>query len=1022
MNWMIYGDLDFMADVLNGVALLTAGVGGAGGNFTGLLELALLIGGMAAIITALTSGGRINWLPLLGTFLVFMALLGPKRTVTMESVFTGQTRTVANIPLGVAFAGSVTTRIGLYLTETVETVFSFPGLTTDGFQESLETWRVLRHSALNPSTYGAANTVGGGDFSRSWINYVSTCTAFGMEIGTISPTAVENGQLAHMAVLNPNPALGAEVFLAGGVPSNLNCVQAHAQLLLFSRTQFIPALKNQVLTPLLFRQQREQVATVASVEGKITALRTLAGSAVSNDEFLLSLYVATLYDLGMQRRYSLDGMTDYSIMISDAVRARNAQWRAQGDLFITFVLPALGFFEGFFYAMLPIVIVIAALRGPAGVKTVGEFATIGMWIQVWAPVLSITNLYTFHAVAGDLANLDGAALVSTSVAGAFAADSVVQQHMGTAGMFAALAPLLALGVMKGSIYTLNTIASQLGGPDTISETTAARQQRAAEPIQVLQTNHGLDPVSGARSLDAASLLPTFQTVSTRSQSMESALRETAGARTAFLQSIDRAISNSSGSEGRSFSEGVFSDSTASRGSSMYQFMQANGLEDATTMLESFGLTRTEALNFTAGAAVNAGANGGKINANSALGRELSEKIGIENASQFMSRVNRSMRENEQSTAELATAISTDQRTGWSESGYTRSGFTRSEAVRESGERFAGAERSYQEAVSSAVSSGASQTVTTPYLSHQIASNPALMTAFENRLRDGGIFGEALRNADMYRSQNLFPEGRQGRDQALVAGGLKAMTAGRHEDLLDETLRPFGMEHVGQGNPAGYRGVSNDLGPGPTVNIPGGTSGGGGYAGRGSVPDAAAIVADHEARAGALRAEAEAQAVPMVQAQAARALDTQTRLEEDQSIPSAVAGRVSNYFSTTAGMLQSLFKGDQGWADHVDALRQDALSQGLTPAQAELYAYEKSVAGRIGASIDVEYRDSLVDNVLSEYEGLPRAGDVAVKMVDRAVGMTDAGARGVMGELKLHNQGFELNIPRDERGLVGRTVQ
>ena len=99
MEWMIYGDLDFMADILNGIALLTAGVGGAGGDFSGLLELALLIGALSTIVTGVATAGRINWIPLFGTFLVFMALLAPTRTVTMESVYTGQTRTVVPVRL-----------------------------------------------------------------------------------------------------------------------------------------------------------------------------------------------------------------------------------------------------------------------------------------------------------------------------------------------------------------------------------------------------------------------------------------------------------------------------------------------------------------------------------------------------------------------------------------------------------------------------------------------------------------------------------------------------------------------------------------------------------------------------------------------------------------------------------------------------------------------------------------------------------------------------------------------------------
>jgi hypothetical protein len=290
-----------------------------------------------------------------------------------------------------------------------------------------------------------------------------------------------------------------------------------------------------------------------------------------------------------------------------------------------------------------------------------------------------------------------------------------------------------------------------------------------------------------------------------------------------------------------------------------------------------------------------------------------------------------------------------------------------------------------------------------------------MTAFENRLRDNGLFGEAMSNADMYRSLNLFPEGRQGRDQALVAGGLKVMSSGGHEDLLDATLAPFGMDHVGSGNPAGYRGVGNDLGPGPAVSVASGSSGGGGYAGRGGVPGPGAVVADHEVRSGALRTDAEDQAAVMVEDQAERTFETQSRLEEEQSTASSVAGWLSNYIDATTGAVRGLIGGDEAWVAHVDGYRQDALHQGLTQPQAELYAYDKSMAGMLTASPNLEYRDGLIDNVLSEYEGMPRAGHSAVKMIERAVSMTDAGARGPLGELSVQNETLPARSPAGGSG-------
>jgi hypothetical protein len=189
-----------------------------------------------------------------------------------------------------------------------------------------------------------------------------------------------------------------------------------------------------------------------------------------------------------------------------------------------------------------------------------------------------------------------------------------------------------------------------------------------------------------------------------------------------------------------------------------------------------------------------------------------------------------------------------------------------------------------------------------------------------------------------------------------------------------------------------------------------------------VPGAGFVIADHAARAGAMRTEAEASAAVMAEEHAAKTLETQTQLHEYQSIPSAIAGRISNFADATIGAVRGLIGGSEGWAAQVDGYRQDALGQGLTSAQAELYAYDKGIAGMISASPDIDHRDRLVDNVLSEFEGLPRAGDSALKMIERAVSLTDAGARGPLGNLKQMNESLELDRPREERGLVGRMVR
>ena len=57
---------------------------------------------------------------------VYSALFVPTATVTIEDVYTGEVRTVANVPLGVAMPMSVVSSMGVKMTEMFETAFSVP--------------------------------------------------------------------------------------------------------------------------------------------------------------------------------------------------------------------------------------------------------------------------------------------------------------------------------------------------------------------------------------------------------------------------------------------------------------------------------------------------------------------------------------------------------------------------------------------------------------------------------------------------------------------------------------------------------------------------------------------------------------------------------------------------------------------------------------------------------------------------------------------------------------------------------
>ncbi|MEO1722326.1 MAG: conjugal transfer protein TraG N-terminal domain-containing protein, partial [Pseudomonadota bacterium] len=205
----------------------TVGTGTAN-DYTGLLATVMLFGVLALAGQAILQARGIQFHHLLVVLIVWGVLFVPKTTVTMENVYTGQTRTVANVPLGIAFTGSLLSRIGYALTDMTETAFSYPGITEDGFASALETWSILRRAASFPDTYAAASEAAGRDFRRSWVLYVSTCRRFGLDMGAIQRTALSSAVLVHEALKFENAAFGTFNHIGAG--SNEDCVEGHTEL------------------------------------------------------------------------------------------------------------------------------------------------------------------------------------------------------------------------------------------------------------------------------------------------------------------------------------------------------------------------------------------------------------------------------------------------------------------------------------------------------------------------------------------------------------------------------------------------------------------------------------------------------------------------------------------------------------------------------------------------------------------------------------------------------------------------
>lgn len=1007
MTWFVFGDLLFLADIVNGVAAITAAVGTTSMNdYTGMLKIAAVIGFVAMLLQGLSAGGVMPVSRFLMVPIFFAMMAVPKVTVTMENVYSGATRTIAGVPFGIALTGQIFSFMGLRLTEMVETAYSYPGVTDDGFNRALDDWRTLRRVAGDPSMYAAANGAGGGDFARSWVNYISTCTAFGLDVGNLDFTAVQTGPLAHVAVYNPSRSFGAEIFTGGGAATSLDCADAHAALLAYSRQRFLPALKNSVLAYHFYDPVRDgtiagpSTPSWALVEPKLASMFGVLGGlgAVSIDEALLSIFVGSLYDHGAMRRMQLDRKDAYAVMVGDSIRARNAQWMAQGDIFQQYVKPLLSFIEGFWFALFPVV-AIALLLGARGLAVMLRYLQIGLWIQLWGPCMAVVNLFVYHAVVGDLANLDQAALTLSSFGGQFAADSVVQQYLGVAGLFASSVPALALLLVTGSMYTLNTVATSVGGPDTISEANAAPARQALSPKIQVMPDYEDGPMHGLMRTGAPAQMPKLNLSEIADHRLSSAESELAGSRVSYARSIDRALTHVTGSNSESFSGSLWRDGSSAQSSDVYAHTRGDSFRSTFNDMRSHGLTETEAASFTAriGASVAAGRgvpSVGSLTGDGAVGAAWRSERGIsdQKLKQWSDEIGRAYSEDSTLSASLVTSFSADNERGFRQSGYSNTSFTSSRAIREEGQDYAATERRFEEAASFSASVGVSASPDISMLARRIVDDPSRFDSFKRMLANHSLIPDATQRAQELHAWGWSSDTLDSRRMAYAAGGLLALAQQGKYDELHAAISADGYYVPMVGDQDAQRGVGRSLGDGPAVSLEG--RGVGGF--DPAVAPGWTPAAVHAGDRAQVRAEIDRELGPVVrEAVAADRLQAERSAAEAAARPAASEGP-GRWITGLADAAA-----DAGFGrvrrEFLDGFEREGLNAGLSLQEARYYAFLRATP-ELDTVEKLATADGLRNGVLNQYHAVPDAGAAQAAQIEEAARAVDVRNDQLLGQI------------------------
>ncbi len=475
-TWEIftYGNGELLAWIFNGITAIMGD-----GNFNTLIRLAGVFGILWVIFRAAFFQARqADWGWFIAFIFIYGALFVPKTSVTIvDRLQPSATRTVANVPVGLAaFAGTMS-HIGDWMTRAAEAVFTLPNdlkyqqsgavfsarllsaarefritdpdLTAnmEQFMKQCVAWDLLlRHytwrdllEAPDPWAFIQANT-------SQLRRFDFTC--YTPKGGSALPGCSHDGE-----VLTPVCRTGANGILQQAWTRELNNAAA-----IYGRRIFPSEISGSIASARLLGVlpvAYDYLGQISSsgqklMQGNMIAnifKRSLSHTAASSDAPAAAQELATVQAEERQR--------DTYAMLGHLM----AKW-----------LPLMrNLYEAIIYGMFPFVFLL--FLTPWGFKVAGGYFKNIVWLQLWPPIYAVLNLaMTLNqqkstlALVGDPIN--GLPLALQPGLGDIASDTAI-----LAGYMTLSIPLIAYGLVTGGQMALTQLASQIG---SVAQASAAR--------------------------------------------------------------------------------------------------------------------------------------------------------------------------------------------------------------------------------------------------------------------------------------------------------------------------------------------------------------------------------------------------------------------------------------------------------------------------------------------------------------------------------------------------------------------
>lgn len=415
-----------------------------------LIKLMVLLGGCWTLVIASVKRNHalnIRWIL---TYVVLTSVvLIPNATVIIKDRTADKYYSVSNIPLGLAILANMTTSIGTGFTELVESVFHTPNdlsYTQSGL-------------LMGSKIIGAAShfQVVGGNFQKNLQGFVHQCVFYDVLLHKYSLQDLVNSP--NLWTFVASHASPARAFVYNG--KVVTCQQGVQML----SKDWQTAIQNSTnaYANILFVNNQNAKAQLLSYLG--TSYQYLAN--LSDD-------ASTLMQQNMMIQAIQDGIGEWASGINaqtaleDFAFAKAQQQKRIGyHILYRLAVYWLPLSKTVMELILlgSFLIIVLFVFFPFGTSIVKNYVMTFIWLQLWPPLFAFENfiltLYGSHLLGSSTLLPGGSHGLTLST---YSALNQMNSDLGTlAGFFAALTPLLAVGIFKGMMSVFSQAANYIGG-------------------------------------------------------------------------------------------------------------------------------------------------------------------------------------------------------------------------------------------------------------------------------------------------------------------------------------------------------------------------------------------------------------------------------------------------------------------------------------------------------------------------------------------------------------------------------